>query len=47
MEKCDSTGLQVKATEHVLLSNDALQAFFLTAPESVKIREGIPIGELE
>lgn len=47
VEKCDNIDLKVKATNQVLFSNDAHQAFFLSASESVNLREGISIGELE
>lgn len=46
MEKYDGTALRVKATHHVLLSNDAHEAFFLLV-QSVKLRESKFTGGLE
>lgn len=47
MEKYDDTDLKVKATHNLLLSNDAHQAFFLSASKSVKLRKGKFMGGLE
>lgn len=47
MMKCDNIDLKVKAIYHVLLSNNGQQAFFVSALESVDLKEGRSIRESE